>query len=137
MSTMEADGPALLAAAVEASIKAMAPRRTTTGIAAAVAGAILAHQAAARAEPAVRPSVPAGTRRASPAPANTEASPEDLLEALREAGARRGGGRKPGAELLRKPAPVERRLPKVSLVLSEGTYRHWTHQKQPWTMCCP
>jgi hypothetical protein len=82
---MDADGPALLAAAVDASIKAMAPRRTTTGVAAAVAGAILAHRAAARAKPAVGPSVPAGTGRASPAPANGETSPEDLLEALREA----------------------------------------------------
>ena len=55
-----------------------------TGVAAAVAG-VFAHPAATRAEPAAKTSVPASTRRASPAPANGEASPEVLLEALREA----------------------------------------------------
>ena len=79
---MSSDGAALMSAAVRAAILAKAPRRTVQAVAAAVAGALVHRQPAPRAQTA--PREPAEVR-ASPPPMPSDASPEVLLEACREA----------------------------------------------------
>ena len=81
---MAADGPALLAAAVRAACLAKAPRRTIQAVAAAVAG-VLARPAPAAATPRLAPSVPANFGRHAADGATSDASPEELLAALRAA----------------------------------------------------
>ena len=81
---MAADGPALLAAAVRAACLAKAPRRTVQAVASAVAG-VLARPPPAEATPApVRP-VQANFGRHAADGATSDASPEELLAALRAA----------------------------------------------------
>jgi hypothetical protein len=74
------DGASLVAAAVRAAILAKAPRRTVAAVAAAVAG-VFGHQPTAR-KPSPTLVESAG---ADVAPAETGASPAELLQALRAA----------------------------------------------------
>ena len=78
MSALAADGAALVAAAVDAAIKACAPRRTVAAVAAAVAGTCLS--AAARPCVATKPKV--CTQDAQSAAGETD-DPAQLLETLR------------------------------------------------------
>ena len=74
-----ADGAALVAAAVDAAIRASAPRRTVAAVAAAVAGTVLSAAAAPR-QPATKPQV----HTQDPQSATLEAdSPDKLLASLR------------------------------------------------------
>ena len=79
MSAIAADGPSLVAAAVQAAIREHAPKRTVAAVAAAVAGTVMSA--------AVRPSAPATLHkeRAQDAQGKAEDSddPAQLLEKLR------------------------------------------------------
>jgi len=78
-----ADGPALVAAAIRASIQSKAPRRTVAAVAAAVAS-VFRRPLAARATPPTGPvEMPTDTQRAPGA--GHDDSPEELLTALRTA----------------------------------------------------
>lgn len=92
---MASNGPALLAAAVRAACLAKAPRRTVQAVAAAVASVIV-RGATDEAAPNAPPGLPAGPstlktgqRGPTAASAPCDASPEELLEALRAAKAAR------------------------------------------------
>ena len=79
---MSADGPAFVAAAVQAACLAKAPRRTVQAVAAAVAG-VFAHPAAAHAPTATEPLVLPSTQRTSSKDDDGDATP--LLTALTSA----------------------------------------------------
>jgi hypothetical protein len=76
-----ADGPAFLAAAVSAAIRAKAPRRTVQAVASAVAG-VFARPATARAAPRMRATEPAGAQSNA---GKEESDPVELLHTLRAA----------------------------------------------------